>query len=99
MSQATSLEDLLERVESEYETADGRLVRICRDARGDCWVIDRAERIVSLAEFGTAYDFRARAICDRERVAVLRAIVGWAKAVTGRIAGTLPHAAVRAARA
>ena len=43
-----SLATLLERVESEIETANGRTVRLCRDPNGNYWVVDGAERVMSL---------------------------------------------------
>ena len=39
----TSVTALLERLESEFETADGRTARLCRDARGNYWVIEGAQ--------------------------------------------------------
>ena len=33
------------------EIADGRTVRLCRDPSGNYWVVDGAERVVSLREF------------------------------------------------
>ena len=46
-----SVTALLERIESEAQIADGRTVRLCRDASGNYWVVDGAERVVSLREF------------------------------------------------
>ena len=79
-----SLSELLERIVSEGETADGRTVRLCRDPNGGYWVVDRAERIVPLREFAmqptiTAREFRAVAraetvgrIAERTREALAR---------------------------
>ena len=53
-----SLTTLLERIESEAQIADGRTVRLCRDESGNYWVVDGAERVVSLREFAARVPHR-----------------------------------------
>ncbi len=94
-----SLTTLLEQLESEWETADGRTVRLCRDARGGYWVIDAAERIVPLAEFADDYHARSRSAVARERTAALREIASGAKAMFRRLMSRLQSAGARTAQA
>lgn len=95
----TSLSALLERLESEWETADGRTVRVCRDASGGHWVIDDAERIVSLAEFADEYHARSRSLIARERAAAMREIVNGVKTAFARLVSRLQQAGASTARA
>ncbi len=94
-----SLSTLLEQLESEWETADGRTLRVCRDARGGYWVIDDAERVVPLAEFADDYHARSRSVVARERAAALREIASGAKAMLKRLMSRLQSAGARTARA
>jgi hypothetical protein len=86
--QAMSVEALLARLVSEFEIADGRLVRLCRDASGGYWVVDGAERVVSLNEFAGECRSVARAFCARERAQMF-----------GRFVGSVKQAVARAAKA
>jgi hypothetical protein len=95
----TSLNALLERLESKWEIADGRTVRLCRDAHGGYWVIDDAERIVPLAEFADDYHTRSHAVVARERAAAMREIANGVKAVFVRLNSRLRQAGMRTARA
>jgi hypothetical protein len=85
MTTPTSIESLLERLESEIHTADGRTARVCRDERGNCWVIDGAERIVPLSEFASDCAVRARHSCERERAQAMRELGAAMKRGIGRI--------------
>jgi hypothetical protein len=60
----TSLEALLQGLESEAQTADGHTVRLCRDPVGQYWVVD-GERVISLGEFasGSSARWNARPCC------------------------------------
>jgi hypothetical protein len=69
-----SLTTLLERIESEAQIADGRTVRLCRDASGNYWVVDGAERVVSLREFAAECHVAGRAFAARERAETFRRI-------------------------
>jgi hypothetical protein len=94
-----SLSTLLEQLESEWEAADGRTMRLCRDARGRYWVIDEAERVVPLAEFADDYHARSRSVVARERAVALREIASGAKAMLKRLMSRLQSAGARTARA
>jgi hypothetical protein len=90
---AISLTTLLERMESEIETADGRTVQVCRDANGNRWVVDGTERIVSLNEFASECGSMARQLCAHERAKMFRHLVvlvkqAVARAATARRPGT-----------
>jgi hypothetical protein len=96
---ANSLALLLERVECELQAPDGRTVQVCRDANGREWVVDRAERIVPLAEFATgcgaaAYEYRTRA-----RAEEMRRLAGRTKDVLARVAKRLHALGARVAHA
>jgi len=62
-----SLRTLLERVESEIETANGHTVRRCRDGIGNDWVVDGAARTVSRSDFAAECHLAARQFGGRER--------------------------------
>jgi hypothetical protein len=95
-----SLSALLERLESEWEIADGRTVRLCRDAHGGYWVIDGAERIVPLAEFADDYHARSRSLIARERAAAMREIANGVQAAFARVVARVQQAVgARTARA
>jgi hypothetical protein len=81
-----SVTALLERIESEAQIADGRTLRLCRDASGNYWVVDGAERVVSLNEFASDCGIRARQLCERERSKVLREFAVSVKRAIARIA-------------
>jgi hypothetical protein len=83
---STSLSALLEGFESEINTADGRIARLCRDANGNYWVIDGVERVVSLNEFAADCGIRARQLCERERAKVFRDFAVSVKRTFARIA-------------
>jgi hypothetical protein len=82
----TSVQALLERLESEINTADGRTVQVCRDANGNYWVVDGAERIVSLSEFASDCGCAARQLCERERAEMFRQLVASVKQAVARAA-------------
>lgn len=62
-----SLAALLERIEGELHVPDGRTIRVCRDASGKYWVVDRAERVVPLREFAARSGAAAQTYLDRAR--------------------------------
>jgi hypothetical protein len=95
----TSLSALLERLESEWETADGRTLRLCRDANGDYWMIDDAERVAPFAEFAADFHERLGPVVARERAAALREIASGVKAAFVRFVSRLQHAGAKVARA
>jgi hypothetical protein len=81
----TSIAALLERFEYELQTADGRTIRVCRDANGNFWVIDDAERVMSLSEFASDLAPQARRRCERERAQAMRELVAAMKRGADRI--------------
>jgi hypothetical protein len=83
-NQSPSVQALLERIESELQTADGRNAKVCRDANGNFWVVDAAERVVPLNEFASDCASMARQSCERERAQAMREIVTGAKHAFGR---------------
>jgi hypothetical protein len=85
---AISLTTLLERMESQIETADGRTVRLCRDLGGGYWVVDGAERVVSLNAFAAECRSVGRQFCARER-----------RKAIGRLVVSVKQAFARAATA
>ncbi|MFO1363070.1 MAG: hypothetical protein U1F45_11425 [Burkholderiales bacterium] len=82
--QTRSVPILLERIESELQTADGRNVRICRDAQGDFWVVDAAARIIALGDFAADCARVARRSRARARAQAMREIVGSVKRAFAR---------------
>jgi hypothetical protein len=94
-----SLTTLLERIESEIQTEDGRTVRLCRDASGNYWVVDGAERVVSLSEFAAESHIAAREFCARERAEALRRIATRMKEAFARVAKGLQRPGAKTARA
>jgi hypothetical protein len=82
---STSLATLLERMESEIETANGRTVRLCRDPNGNYWVVDGAERVVSLGEFAAECHIAAREFCAQARAELFRRSITRAKEAFVRI--------------
>jgi hypothetical protein len=95
----TSLTALLERIESEVQTADGRTVRLCRDPNGNYWVIDGAERIVSLSEFAAQCHIAAREFCARERAETFRRLAASVKEAFVRVVNGLKRPGAKAAHA
>jgi hypothetical protein len=88
-----SVQALLTRLESEINTADGRTVQVCRDANGNYWVVDGAERVVSLSEFASDCAPAARQLCERERAQAMREIAASVKRAVARAAQALrPYA-------
>jgi hypothetical protein len=79
-----SLATLLEGLESEVATANGRTVRLCRDPNGNYWVVDGAERVVSLSEFAAGCHIAAREFCARKRAETFRRIVTRVRQVLAR---------------
>lgn len=75
----TSISALIERADSELQTADGRTIKVCRDANGNFWVVDGAERVMSLNEFASDLAPQARQLCERERAQAMREIATSAK--------------------
>jgi len=96
---ATSVTALLERAEYEIETASGRAAWVCRDARGDFWVVDGAERVVSLYDFADECQIAGRMAYRQERAAVARAIATSLKEVVARFAKVLQRPGAKAAHA
>jgi hypothetical protein len=94
-----SLTTLLERIESEAQIADGRTVRLCRDASGNYWVVDGAERVVSLREFAGECRIAAREFCARERAEALRRIATSMKEAFARVVKRLQRPGAKAAHA
>jgi hypothetical protein len=94
-----SVTALLERLESEFEIADGRTVRLCGDTRGNYWVIDGAERVVSLKEFVDECRFAAHEIRALERAEAMRKIATWMKDALTRVAKRLLRVGVKTAHA
>ena len=80
-----SLTTLLERLESEFETADGRTVRLCRDASGNYWVVDGAERVVPLSAFAADCGAAARQLRAREVGALRGRLVARMREVFARV--------------
>lgn|SRR5512134_79916 len=81
----TSVTTLLERAEYEIETASGRTAWVCRDERGDFWVVDGAERVVSLYDFADQCQVAARMVCGQERAAAARRMATSLKGAFARI--------------
>jgi hypothetical protein len=81
-----SLSTLLERILSECELADGRTVRLCRDANGGYWVVDGAERIMSLREFDAPGNVAAREFRDLARAESLGRLMSRAKEALAHVA-------------
>ena len=90
--QSISLATLLERIESELETANGT-VRLCRDVNGSYWVVDGAERVMSLREFAGQCNIAAREFCAQQRAETFRRFVASAREALARIAKGLRPAA------
>jgi hypothetical protein len=84
----TSIAALLERFEYELQTADGRTIRVCRDANGNLWVIDDVERVEPLREFASDCGPAARQLCERERAQAMRELAAWVKQAILRAART-----------
>jgi hypothetical protein len=87
-SMTMSAQALLERLESELQTADGRTVKVCRDANGNFWMVDDAERVVSLSEFASDIAPQARRLCERERTQAMREIAASVKRAVARVMET-----------
>jgi alkylation response protein AidB-like acyl-CoA dehydrogenase len=96
---AISVTTLLERAEYEIETANGRTARVCRDERGDFWVVDGAERVVSLYDFADECQVAARMIRSQEVRAAGRGIATGVKEAFARIAKGLQRPGAKAAHA
>jgi hypothetical protein len=94
-----SVTALLERIESESQIADGRTVRLCRDAGGNYWVVDGAERVVSLREFAGECRIAAREFAARERAEALRRIATSMKEAFARVVKGLRRPGAKAAHA
>lgn len=94
-----SVTTLLERVEYEIETANGRTARVCRDERGDIWVVDDAERVVSLYDFADECHHAARAFCAIGRGESFRGIATSMKEAFVRITKGLQRPGAKAAPA
>lgn len=87
-----ALTHLLERIEAELQTPDGRTVLVCRDARGNHWVIDHGERIVPLDEFAARCSLAAREYCAQMRAAELRRLARMAREALARVTQRRPRA-------
>lgn len=80
-----TLTKLLERVESEIETANGRTFRLCRDPNGNYWVVDGTERVVSLSTFAAECNVAVREFCAQARAEAFRQIVAGVREAFARI--------------
>jgi hypothetical protein len=88
----TGISALIESLESEFQTADGRTIKVSRDANGNFWVIDDAERVMSLSEFASDLAPQARQLCERERAQAMRELVASVKrAVVRAVRALRPH--------
>jgi hypothetical protein len=96
---ALSVTELLERAEYEIETASGRTARVCRDERGDFWVVDDAERVTSLYDFADACQHAARELSALERGESFRRIGAWTKDAFARVVKGLQRPRTKAAHA
>lgn len=94
-----SVSKLLERTEYEIETANGRTARVCRDERGDFWVVDGAERVVLLFEFADQCQVAAPARAAVARGDVLRSMAAGTRAMFARVAKAVQLAHAKPARA
>jgi hypothetical protein len=94
-----SVTALLERAEYEIETANGRTAWVCRDERGDFWVVDGAERVVSLYDFADQCHVVAREFCARERAEALRRIAAGMKEAFARVVKGLQRPGAKTAHA
>ena len=90
---------LLQRIESEVETANGRTVRLCRDPNGNYWVVDGAERVVSLAEFAAECQLAAREFCAVARAEAVRRITASTKQAFARVVKALQRPGAKTAHA
>ncbi len=81
----TRSSELLQHVESQLQTADGRTVNVCRDACGNFWVVDAAERVVALSEFASQCAGVARQSCERERAQAMREMAASGTQVFARL--------------
>jgi hypothetical protein len=90
---------LLERAEYEIETASGRAAWVCRDERGDFWVVDGAERVVSVYDFADECQLAGRIAYRRERAAAAHAIATGLKEAITRFVKALRRPAAKAAHA
>ena len=94
-----SVTALLERVEYEIETANGRTARVCRDERGDIWVVDDAERVVSLYDFADECHHAARELCAIGRGESFRRITASMKEGFARVAKAFQRPVPKTAQA
>ncbi len=94
-----SVSKLLERTEYEIETANGRTARVCRDERGDFWVVDGAERVVSLFDFAGDCQVAAQALREAARGQMLQWIATGTRAAIARVAKAVQRAGAKPARA
>ena len=94
-----TLTKLLERVESEIETANGRTFRLCRDPNGNYWVVDGAERVVSLSDFAAECNIAAREFCAQARAEMFRRVVARAKEAFTRVVKGLQRPGAKTAQA
>jgi len=91
-----SVTTLLERLEGELQTANGRTARVCRDPNGNYWVVDDAERVVPLSEFASECAVAARAFGARARAEEMRRLVTAVKEAVARVAKSLRARPARA---
>ena len=94
-----SVSALLERIESEAQIADGRTVQLCRDPNGNYWVVDGAERVLSLRQFAAECRAAGREFAARERAEALRGIARRAKDAFARIGRGLKRTSAKPAHA
>ena len=94
-----SLTALLARIEGELPTPYGGTVRVCRDASGKYWVVDRAERVVPFCEFAAGYGAEARVYRDRMRAEALLRRAGVVARAFARASDRLQRIGARVAPA
>jgi hypothetical protein len=97
--QVQSVEALLARIESEFEIADGRVMRLRSDAHGSYSVVDGTGRAVPLAEFTAECASRARMLQAREVGAQYRRIVAGMREIFARLRKDARQAPANTARA
>ena len=94
-----TLTKLLERVESEIETANGRTFRLCRDPNGNYWVVDGAERVMPLSTFAAECNIAAREFCAQARAESFRRIAASTKKAFARLVNGLQRPGAKTAHA
>jgi hypothetical protein len=94
-----SVSKLLEQAEYEIETAHGGTAWVCRDEHGDFWVVDGAERAVSLHDFADRCQVAARESAALGRAESVGRIAAWTKETFARIVKRLQGTGAKTAHA